>query len=221
MLSVVGVAWQLVVDRLRTIATAGLTYSKDPYDQARYSDLIDVLGDILTGVIGPLPTDAAVYLKDEGYVTPKVDVRAVVFDQNRVLLVQEAADRRWALPGGWADLGCSPAEVAVREVEEEAGLAVQPVALLALLHKAQHHSDLSLSTTYKVFFRCELTEGSTPHLAGTPHEILEIGWFDRDTLPDLSLGRVTPEQIRRMFEYLDDPTLPTDYDPPRRGSSIP
>jgi ADP-ribose pyrophosphatase YjhB (NUDIX family) len=145
---------------------------------------------------------------EPGYLTPKVDVRVAVFDGDRVLLVQEVSDRRWSLPGGWADIGESPAEVAAREVQEEAGLEVQIARLLAVLDKRKHAHPLQLSYVYKLFFLGAVTGGSLQNSA----ETLQVAWFERDALPPLSLDRVLPAQIERLFQQRDNPALPVDFD---------
>ncbi len=117
--------WLGWADALQTIAAAGLTYTENPFDRDRFEQVRTIAAEILSRHTDlTLPAALERLRAEPGYVTPKVDVRAAVFDGDRVLLVQEVSDRRWSLPGGWADVGDSPAEVAVREVREEAGLEV-------------------------------------------------------------------------------------------------
>lgn len=202
--------WLRWADALQTIASAGLTYSHDPFDRERFEQVRAVAAEILAGHTDlSLPAAAAHLAAEPGYATPKVDVRAAVFDNaGRVLLVQELADGRWSLPGGWADLGESPAEVAVREVREEAGLEVRAVKLLAALDKRKHPHPPQLAYTYKLFLRCEVLGGTLR----TSHETPAVDWFRRDALPPLSLDRVVPTELERMFQHLDDPELPADFD---------
>lgn len=202
--------WLRWADALQTIASAGLTYSRDPFDRDRFEQVRGLAAEILARHTDlDLPAAAARLRADEGYVTPKVDVRAAVFDAaGRVLLVREAADGRWSLPGGWADLGESPAEVAAREVHEEAGLRVRPVKLLAALDKRKHPHPPQLSYAYKLFFRCEILGGELR----TSHETPAVGFYSRDALPPLSLDRVLPSQLARMFAHCDDSALPADFD---------
>lgn len=202
--------WLRWADTLQTIAAAGLTYSRDPFDLDRFAQIRELTAEILARHTDLTLSAAAERLHAEpGYVTPKVDVRAAVFDATgRLLLVQEVSDRRWSLPGGWADLGESPAEVVTREVREEAGLEVRPVKLLAVLDKRMHPHPTQLSSVYKLFFRCEVLGGELR----TSHETPAVDWFARDALPALSLDRVVPGQLERLFQHLDDPGLPTDFD---------
>jgi ADP-ribose pyrophosphatase YjhB (NUDIX family) len=202
--------WLRWADALQTIAAAGLTYSRDPFDRDRFEQVRAVAAELLARHTDlSLPAAAERLQADAGYVTPKVDVRAAVFDAGgRVLLVKEAADGRWSLPGGWADVGESPAEVAVREVREEAGLEVRAAKLLAVLDKRKHPHPPQLSHAYKLFFLCQVTGGALRESFETPG----VDWFRRDALPPLSLDRVLPTQVERVFQHRDRPTLPADFD---------
>ena len=201
--------WLSWADALQTIASAGLTYSRDPFDRDRFEQVRQVAAEILSRHTDlSLPAAAERLRAEPGYVTPKVDVRVAVFDGDGVLLVQEISDRRWSLPGGWADVGESPAEVAVREAREETGLEVRPVRLLAVLDMRKHSHPAQLAYVYKLFFHCQAMGGALRASAETP----AVGWFRRDDLPPLSLDRVLPSQLERLFELRDAPSLPTDFD---------
>lgn len=201
--------WLRWADALQTIASAGLTYSRDPFDRDRFEQVRAVAAEILSRHTDLALPEAQARLRAEpGYSTPKVDVRAAVFDGDRVLLVREVADGRWSLPGGWADVGESPAEVAAREVREETGLEVRVTRLLAALDKRKHPHPPQLSYVYKLFFQCEVTGGALRESYETPG----VDWFRRDALPPLSLDRVLPTQVERVFQHRDQPTLPADFD---------
>src|SRR5512138_3186477 len=181
--------WLRWADALQTIASAGLTYSRDPFDRDRFEQVRAIAAELLSRHTDLAPAAAAERLRAEpGYVTPKVDVRAAVFDGDRVLLVREASDGRWSLPGGWADVGESPAEVAAREVREESGLEVRVTRLLAVLDKRKHPHPPQLAYVYKLFFLCEVTGGALRTSTETPG----VDWFARRALPPLSLDRVLP-----------------------------
>ena len=204
-----GVDWLAIVQRIRRVAEAGLAYSDGPYDRERYHALVRLASEIVAArTDDDVDRVEEIFRAERGYPTPKVDVRAVVPRDGKLLLVREAADGRWALPGGWADVGESPAEVTAREVLEETGYVVRPEKLLALLDKSRHGHPRDLWWTYKAFFLCRLTAG----VATPSHETTEIGFFGADELPPLSLERNTESQIRRMFAHLSDPSLPTDFD---------
>jgi ADP-ribose pyrophosphatase YjhB (NUDIX family) len=145
---------------------------------------------------------------DAGYATPKVDVRGVAFRDGKILLVQERSDGLWTLPGGWADVGDSPADAVVREIQEESGFETRATKLLALLDRNRHGHPPHLNHIYKVFLRCEIVGGSPT----TSHEIQGVRFFAEDEIPDLSLTRNVPSQIARMFEHHRNPDLPADFD---------
>jgi len=202
--------WLRWAQEIQSIAQAGLTYSQDPYDQERYVQLRQLVIEILSHHTSvPEATLASAITAEDGYLTPKVDVRAVVFDaRGRLLLVRERGEGLWSLPGGWADVGESPGAAAAREVAEESGYHVRPVKVLAVLDRAKHGHPPLIWYVYRLFFRCEL-------VAGEPHDSIETdgaGFFDRESLPALSSSRVTDALIRRMFEHYDHPELPTDFD---------
>ena len=194
--------WLEWAKQIQAIAQTGLTYAKDVYDIERYEELrqisVDILSDYTT--IGK-ETVRLTFAGETGYATPKVDVRAVIFRDNKVLLVREKIDGAWALPGGWADIGYSPAEVAVKEVKEEAGFDVDPLRLLAVLDKKFHHHPPEPYHVYKLFIQCEIVSGEA--LSGV--ETSEVAFFERHRLPELSQERNTPAQIQTMFEFLRNP----------------
>ncbi|MBB5232828.1 NUDIX hydrolase [Deinococcus budaensis] len=196
---------------LQSLAQAGLTYTRDPYDRERFGRLLALTADLLAEGTGQTPQEVHGLLNVErGYLTPKVDVRAVVLNAaGEVLLTRERVDGLWSLPGGWADPGDSPRRVAVREVREETGRGVRATRLLALLDKDKHPHPPDLWAVYKVFIACELLE-DTAHPGNT--ETLESGWFAPDALPPLSLGRNLPQQVQRMVELWREPGLGVDLD---------
>jgi ADP-ribose pyrophosphatase YjhB (NUDIX family) len=196
--------------RLQSISQAGLTYARDPYDRERYQALQELAAELAAGQDEALRAPLLEALRAErGYPTPKVDVRAVVAKDGKLLLLREAQDGFWSLPGGWADLGESPREIAEREVREETGYAVRAVKLLAVYDKAKHEHPQSLWHCYKLFLLCQLQD-VPPEPPG--HEALAIGFFGADELPPLSLERVTVAQLLRMFEHVAHPEYPTDFD---------
>ncbi len=204
-------AW---AQKLQGIAQSGLHYNPPLFERERYEQVQAIAAE-MAAADSNLAAEAvqAQYAAQDGHATPKVDVRGVVFKDNRVLLVQEMLldEGRWTLPGGWADIGSSPAENAAREVYEECGYRVRATKLLACYDRQRHAHPPHLFHIYKLFFRCEL-ESSERIPDPRNHETGEAAWFAQDDLPDLSLGRVTPAQIARFFEHLRQPDLPTDFD---------
>ncbi len=199
----------VLANRIRALAQTGLVYAEDDYNKERYGELLQLSHEVLAAISGHSADEIAVsFPVEHDYVTPKVDVRAVVFNaQNEILLVRER-DGLWSLPGGWADVGYAPSEIAVKEVKEECGLDVKPLRLLAVYDKRCHHHPPAMHYAYKLFLDCELLGGT---LSGA-FDILESGFFPLTSLPPMSLERVLPEQIMRMAELHRNPLLPADCD---------
>lgn len=192
-----------IAARIRSLAQIGLVYSTSEYDTERYEEL-QTLGDRITALVSgyTLSDIQSCFRTEKDYVTPKVDIRAVVFnDKNGILLVQEKSDGCWSLPGGWADIGFSPKEIAVKEVKEETGLDVTAVKLLAVLDKKCHNHPPATHYAYKIFILCEITGGSFRPV----FDIAGQGFFTQDELPPLSEERVLESQIHLMFEYKNNP----------------
>ena len=203
--------WLGWAQRLQSIAQTGLTYAKDPFDQQRYEATREIAAEIIAHSAGLKDTSPVLdfFKGDVGYATPKVDVRAAVFDpQDRLLLVREREDGCWTLPGGWADIGSSPGVNVVREVKEESGYDVEIVKLAALYDRALHGHPPIPSYCYKLFFLCRLTGGAPVH----SNETDGVGFFGENEIPPLSLTRVVPAQIRHMFEHYRHPEWPTSID---------
>jgi len=195
--------------RLAALSQNGLTFTKDPFERDRWEEVRRLTAEMLAEGTGTSPDQMVARLAAEtGYATPKVDVRAAVFQDNQILLVQERSDGGWTLPGGWCDVGEAPGVAAAREVEEESGYRVRTTKLLAVYDKLRHEHPPESLHAYKLFFRCDLLGGA----ARSSNETTAVGFFAEDALPPLSLARVTERQIRRMFEHARDPSLPTDYD---------
>jgi ADP-ribose pyrophosphatase len=204
--------WLAWGKKLQAIAQIGLAYTRDPYDRERFEQVRAVAFEMLAaGSDVPLETVRSVFAEDHGYATPKVDVRGVVFDAaGRLLLVREREDGLWTLPGGWADVTDSPGEAVIKEVREEAGFAVRPVKLLAVLdyNRQGHHPPRAVGI-YKLFLRCEITGGAA---AFDDLETSAVGFFAEDALPELSEARTTPAEVRRLFDHYRNPDLAADFD---------
>jgi ADP-ribose pyrophosphatase YjhB (NUDIX family) len=204
--------WLLWARELQAMAQTGLAFTRDPYDRERYQRLRGLTARIMTGHtrqdVQPIE---ALFAGETGYATPKLDVRGAVFRDSRLLLVQETADGdRWTLPGGWADVNESPSESVVKEVREESGFDVHVTKLAAVWDRARHpHVPPYAFDIWKLFFVCEITSGE----ARGGLETSAVEFFAEDELPrDLSISRVLLPQLRRMFEHMRRPELPTDFD---------
>src|SRR5438128_2666914 len=122
--------------KVQAIAQNGLTFTQDPFDRERFEQLQQLVSAILTTELEITAEQVqGLWLGDEGYATPKVDVRGAVFDQDLVLLVRERSDGKWTLPGGWVDVGDAPSFAVEREIREESGYLAKAVKLAALFDR--------------------------------------------------------------------------------------
>jgi len=128
----------------------------------------------------------------------------------RVLLVRERTDGGWAMPGGWADPGLSPAQIAVKETAEEAGLDVRATRLLALWDRDAQGMEPYAHAVYKAYLACEPLDPAAEPVPGP--EALDAGWFAPAALPELSVTRNTAEQVRRLVALAADPAAPAVFD---------
>lgn len=201
--------WLQWTKKLQAIAQNGLAYTDNPFDVERYQALRDIAVDIMArGTDADRDMVRDLFAGESGYATPKVDVRGVAFREDAILLVKEREDELWTLPGGWADVGVSPKESVEREVYEESGYRARATKLLAVFDRNKHPHTPKPYHVYKLFFGCEL-------VGGTPSQSVEtsdVGFFGEGQIPELSISRVTPDQITRMFEHLRNPDMPTDFD---------
>jgi ADP-ribose pyrophosphatase YjhB (NUDIX family) len=196
---------------MQALAQSGLTYARDPYDIERYEALRALAAEVVATHAG-MPRDVihGLFATDVGYATPKLDVRGVVFrDDGALLLVRERSDGGWTLPGGWVDVGESPSEAVEKEVREESGYVVRATKVLALLDRDRHGHPPHPFHTWKVFIRCALVGGAA---ATEGLETDGVGFFRADTIPPLSLTRVVPAQIARLFEHYAHPDWAADFD---------
>lgn len=187
------------IKRIQALAEIGLHYSANSYDTERYNEIQDicfVLLEQLTDV--PVEKIKPVIMENNGYKTPKVDVRAVVFNaEGKILLIREKVDGRWALPGGWADVGYTPRMIAEKECFEEAGLTVKASRLIAVMDKTAQNMPPQFEYVYKLFIRCE----PRGNVISAGSETLEAGWFAEHEIPELSHPRNLESHIGLMFEY--------------------
>ena len=195
--------WLSYAKKLHALASTGASFTKDRYDRVRYDEISQIavemiaqLGGVpvsrINELIGPYAT---------GYVTPKVDVRGTVFAEGQILLVKEKTDGLWALPGGFADIGLTPAENVAKEIREEAGLNVEVEALIGVRHKPKEQYAPDARDFYKLFFACKAVSRA---VEPNDPDIADWGYFKADNIPKLSLGRTISADIEMAFKYLAD-----------------
>jgi ADP-ribose pyrophosphatase YjhB (NUDIX family) len=201
--------WLEWASELQSIAQAGLTFGENQYDLDRYQQIRDLSVEILheyTDIDHNKIRD--LFASETGYQTPKVDIRASVFFNDKILLVNEKIDGKWSLPGGWADVNSSVSESAVRECFEEAGAVVKPKRIVAIHLGNKHNNSNFPFTIYKIFVECEFLEYSFKENT----ETLDAGFFEPDKLPELSFTRNTPDQIKMCFDAKKSKLFETIFD---------
>ena len=201
--------WLHWAKRIQAIAQTGIAFSKDIYDIERYEELRNISVEIISKHTDlKISKIKEIFADAKGYQTPKVDIRGVVFRNGQILMVKENNDNKWALPGGFCDVGLSPSENIVKEIKEESGFIVKPIRLLALLDKNKHPHPIDLQHFYKIFILCEIVDG----VATVGIETNSIEFFSQNNLPELSITRNTASQINMLFEFLHNPEKETVFD---------
>ena len=192
--------WLEWAKELQFLAQSALAYCTDVYDIERFQRIREISGEMTAALTDlPMETVRAVFMNEAGYQTPKVDTRAAVIRDGKILLVQEA-DGNWALPGGWVDADLSVGENAVKEVWEEAGWRVRALRIAAVLDHNRHNYPPTLYEICSVFMLCEPISG---HFEPN-NETLNCGFFAPDALPPLVTGKTTEEQIAMCFRAWND-----------------
>lgn len=199
--------WLKWARKLDAMARIGSTFAENPYEVRRYGELAEIAKEMLHELAARPDVELPdMYLPTEGYVTPKVDVRAAVFDdEGRLLLVREVADGRWSMPGGWADVGDSPAGSAEREVREESGYTTRLTHLVGVFDA---HDATTPFSAYKIVFVGKVIGGQ----AGGDHETDGVGFFTADDLPPLSHRRTPDRVVAAAFARHQDPSLPALFE---------
>ncbi len=204
----VGGRWLKWAKELQFIAQAGVTYSHDPFDRERFERIRQMAAEMVSGGTGEdFGKVEGLFRQQCGYQTPKLDTRAAVFEEGKILLVQEN-DGRWALPGGWQDEDQTVYGNTVKEVWEEAGITVAPVRLIALQDHRRRNTPPNLFNICKVFVLCEPVEGEFRENI----ETLQCGWFGKEELPPLALEKTTKEQIEMCYAAAGDKHWVTLFD---------
>jgi ADP-ribose pyrophosphatase YjhB (NUDIX family) len=201
--------WLTWAREVQTLAQTGLNYAKDPYDAARYRRLLAIAAEMMSeGSDLDVDVILSLFAADRGHPTPKVDVRAKVFRDDAVMLVRERSDGLWTLPGGWADPGEAPSAAAERETHEESGYLVQATRLLAVYDRDRRGHPPMVYSVYKVYFGCEIVGGAPADSTETDG----VSFFRVAELPPLSLPRITPDVISRLYEIWRRADRAPDFD---------
>jgi ADP-ribose pyrophosphatase YjhB (NUDIX family) len=201
--------WLKWARELQSLSQTGLTYSEDEYHAQRYRRLAEIAAEIIQGHTSldaePILASFRVQL---GYATPKVDVRGAVIRHGKILLVQERSDRRWCMPGGWADVGELPSEMVAREVWEESGFTVVARRLIGVYDANRSGIPIEFYHAYKMVFLCEIVGGA----ARPSNETLAVDFFGFDAVPPLSAERTDTRHLGDVYAHLADPDCPAAFD---------
>ena len=200
--------WIEWAQEIFSLSQSGLTYSRNEYDIERYKRLQEITAEMIA-CQSEMEEETILesFSMQAGYITPKVDVRGAVVRDGKILLIQERADDHWSMPGGWADLGNSPASVAEREVWEESGFRVKAEKVVAVID-ANRLEPFEFYHAYKIIFLCSLLDGEPR----TSHETLAVDFFDPKHLPPLSIYRTNEDMIREVFAHIQNPSRPAAFD---------
>jgi ADP-ribose pyrophosphatase YjhB (NUDIX family) len=201
--------WLAWAREIQALSQTGLTYASSEYETQRYQRLTEIAAEIVQNHTGL----SEEYLLEDfsaqpGYATPKVDVRGAVVRNGEILLVQERADGRWCMPGGWADVGDLPSEMVAREVWEESGFRVVPRKLVGVFDANRSGRPLELYHAYKVVFLCEIIGGERRPSS----ETLDVGFFRFDDLPPLSANRTHERHLVEVLAHVQDPNRDAAFD---------
>ena len=200
--------WMQWAREIYSLSQSGITYSGNQYDIDRYRRLQEITAEMIASQ-SEIAKESVLesFSMQAGYITPKVDVRGAVIRENKILLIQERADGNWAMPGGWADLGNSPASVAEREVFEESGFHVKAEKVVAVID-ANRIEPMEFYHAYKLIFLCKFLDGE-PRIS---HETLAVDFFELNNLPPLSIYRTNEDMLREVFAHVEDPSRATAFD---------
>ncbi|MBQ3575634.1 MAG: NUDIX hydrolase [Clostridia bacterium] len=180
---------------LQALAQAGLTYGKDAYDKERYQRIREISAEIMADMTDvPLEKVKGLFCNESGYQTPKIDTRAAVFKDGKILLVREN-NGKWSLPGGWCDVNVSVGENAVKEVKEESGIDAVAERIIAVQDRKRHNLPVYAYGICKIFIQCRETGGEFRENI----ETTECRYFPEGEYPVLATEKNTAAQIDMCF----------------------
>lgn len=193
---------------LQSLAQAGLTYGKDIYDKERYARIREISAEIVSNY-----TDMSIekvkdlFCNEVGYQTPKLDTRAAIFEDGKILLVREN-NGKWSLPGGWVDVNVSVKENTIKEVKEESGLDVSADKIIAVQDRAKHNLPVYAYGVCKVFVLCSVLGGQFVENI----ETTEFQYFSEFEIPELAEEKNNLEQIKMCFRAYRAENWETEFD---------
>ena len=200
--------WLSWAVELQSIAQAGIYYGKDPYDKERFERIREIAAEMIARQSEiPVAKVKDLFCSEIGYQTPKLDTRAAVFQNGKILLVKEN-NGTWSLPGGWVDVHVSVKENTVKEVKEEAGLDVTADMVIAVQDREKHNLPVYAYKVCKIFILCTAVGGTFE----SNIETVESNYFGPDELPQLAEEKNNEEQIRMRFDAYRSDSWKTLFD---------
>lgn len=200
--------WLQWAIELQSLAQAGLTYGKDIYDHERYERIREISAEIISHMSDiSLEKVKDLFCNESGYQTPKLDTRAAIFEDGKILLVREN-NGKWSLPGGWCDVNVSVRENTVKEVKEESGLDVVADKIIAIQDRSKHNLPVYAYGVCKIFVQCSVIGGKFEKNI----ETTGFRYFSADELPELATEKNNEEQIRMCFEAYCSNDWETQFD---------
>lgn len=194
---------------IQSLAQAGLEYGTGVYDLERYKRLREISAEMMsykTDISIEKVTD--LFCNEKGYQTPKIDTRAVIFKDDKILLVYEN-DGYWTLPGGWCEVTETIATNTIKEAKEEAGVNVKPLRIIAIQDRNKHNKPITVYSICKIFVLCELLGGEFKENS----ETIKMEYFALNELPEnISDDKSTKEQIQMCFKAKDDKNWKVEFD---------
>lgn len=195
--------------RLLALAQTGLHYTQSDYERERFEEVAKIAAELLSYESEHSADELRqAWVLEQGYATPKLDVRGAMFRNDKVLLVRERSDGKWTLPGGFADVNEWPSLSVTKEIEQESGFTARVLKLAAVHDRNRHNYPPFMFHIWKLLFVCEVTGGE----ARVSLETDGVEFYKLDSLPPLSTGRITAAQIELLYRHHLQPALPTEFD---------
>lgn len=194
---------------IQSLAQAGLEYGTGVYDLERYKRLREISAEMMSYKTDiPIAKVTDLFCNEKGYQTPKIDTRAVIFKDDKILLVYEN-DGYWTLPGGWCEVTETIATNTIKEAKEEAGVNVKPLRIIAIQDRNKHNKPITVYSICKIFVLCELLGGEFKENS----ETIKMEYFALNELPEnISDDKSTKEQIQMCFKAKDDKNWKVEFD---------
>jgi len=187
--------------RIQAISQTGLEFAHNEYDIERNKKLEKIAAEIISENSNFSTSELLeIFSNQKGYATPKVDVRTAIVNDDKILLVKEISDGKWAMPGGWADVGDVPSEAAIREAKEESGFDVEIIKVVGVYDANRNSGELELFHAVKIVYLCNIIDGKPTPSFETP----EVSFFDFNNLPPLSENRTNLRHIEHIKTHLKD-----------------